>query len=127
MSNSHNNSAGGGGQLPPGMIGISGQISGVGIAATGHSISSGKISLGQTVAGNATHPSLIEIERREANIKEWMKIKEILDSHQIIEDWPDGDIVIRIKRARAERIKATTGLPPEPSDYQVEFGADSAE
>lgn len=64
-----------------------------------------------------------EFDKMVQNVKGWMKLKEIVEAHQIIEELPDGDIVIRIKRAKVERAHmAGQNLPP--SAFTVDFGVE---
>lgn len=77
----------------------------------------------QTVVLPEGTVSVDEFIEERKRVNEWVKIKGILDAHQIIEDWPDGDIVIRIKRKKADHI-TMTGQTAKPSDFKVEFGVD---
>lgn len=63
------------------------------------------------------------IERKEKNIKKWAGIKQIIRAHQIIEELPDGDIVIRIKRKRSKPESITTNRSAHKY-AEVEFGVD---
>lgn len=65
------------------------------------------------------------IKMRE-EVENWKKLKGIIEAHQIIEEIPNGDIVIRIKRAKVEHL-AMVGQEPKPKDYRVDFGEDSNE
>lgn len=42
--------------------------------------------------------SVDDFVRLRSEINEWKIAKQILEKHQIIDEWPDGDVVIRIKR-----------------------------
>jgi len=70
--------------------------------------------------------SVDEFISEQKDLAAWLKIKNIVEAHQIIEEWPDGDIVIRIKRNR-EAVTELQGTKPDASEYRVDFGVDDKE
>jgi hypothetical protein len=70
--------------------------------------------------------SVDDFLKRERELQEWLRIKDIIEKHSIIEDLPDGDIIIRIKRHRIEKA-IEDGTKVSPSDFEVDFGIDEDE
>lgn len=65
---------------------------------TTYSVSSGWGCSSQVVQLPEGTVSVDDFVRLRNEINEWKIAKQILEKHQIIDEWPDGDVVIRIKR-----------------------------